>query len=277
MPDFPLAGVQRYQSRGEQTGSSAGTTITAGATNTKGSYSTLGSTLTVPWSGFFVMIGNPSGTNRDFLVDISVDPAGGTTYQLLVPDVLYGIGNVDSVAYHHIPIPLPSGAQVAARCQSSTASSTIAASVVGYVGALAHPAPLGRCVNYGSNTADSSGVTIPGNATANTEGAWTAVGSATVVPHRALSLCIGSLKDGTRVAATYLLDIGLDLGGGSFQEIIPDLRLNVQGTTGDDVTPHGIGPFPLSVPVGATLAARVRSSTNTSGDRDIDLAILGIG
>ena len=65
----------------------------------------------------------------------------------------------------------------------------------GYGGTLTHPAPFSRCTNYGANAADSTGMTIPGNATANTEGAWTAVGSALVVPLREISLCIGSLKD----------------------------------------------------------------------------------
>jgi hypothetical protein len=144
MPDFPLAGVQRYQSRGEQTGTSTGTTITAGSANVKGSYTQLGTSIGFPWAGFFVMLGNPNGTNRDFLVDIGVDPAGGSTFQVVVPDMLYGIGNVDSVAYHHIPIPVPSGATIGARCQGSTGTATMAVSVAGYGGTLTHPAPFGQ-------------------------------------------------------------------------------------------------------------------------------------
>jgi hypothetical protein len=275
MPDFPLIGVQRYTTEGADTSNTSGQTLTANASaNTEGSYSQIAASVTEPWTGFWVFLFDPSNTNRDFLVDVAIGAAASE--QEIVSDLLFSVAAATgfTTAPYFCPLAIPAGVRLAARCRSSVGSSTIEVIVIGFRGTLMHGlAPLGRCGTYGQNTADSGGTPVDAGGTANTEGAWAQLSASTTYPIRQLMLGFGNAGDNTRTSANYLLDIGIGSAGNEVA-LINDLPL-VCDSGPDMVAPRTLGPFMLDIPAGTRLVARVRSSTNTAGDRTLDVIAYG--
>lgn len=176
----PKWGFQHHASRWTQLGvtgnSAAGLSITSGAANTKGSTSGILSAvdfdvhcIAIAFSG-----NNSSGVIRSSLVDIMFDPAGGTSWNVLVNNILTGqlIGLGQSASHQHIyifPLYVKSGASFGARHQNSTAS--VAMPMHMWVWGEPTRPELWWCGSavetLGANTGTSLGTSIqPGN------GAW---------------------------------------------------------------------------------------------------------
>jgi len=107
-------------------GSSVGTTLTASAAgNTKGSYAQLIASTARDYSGLIVLAYGQSAT--EYLMDIAIGASGSE--QVIMPNVMLGIA---SMAGFYIPLAVPSGTRVAARCQcAAAAADTIVMSAVG--------------------------------------------------------------------------------------------------------------------------------------------------
>lgn len=109
---------------------SPGTAITSGTSGAEGSWSAALLTASFDIYGLWVVIsdGSTTGQNRASAWDIGVDPAGGTAFVELIPDILaQGQGtfyNTPTVE-HYFPVFIPSGATIAARgaCAYSVAAS----------------------------------------------------------------------------------------------------------------------------------------------------------
>lgn len=161
-----------------------GSTITAsGTAHTKGSWTQLAANTDMTSDGRWIYLSIfgtfISATQTDLLVDIGIDPAGGTSYTTVIPNLIAGeTANslINSPAYL-LPLYIPAGASVAARSQSNAASRT-AKLLFKIFGGLSNPEVMPTTLyaeNLGANTANSQGVSFtPGNAA---WGSYTSLGT----------------------------------------------------------------------------------------------------
>jgi|CXWL01.1.fsa_nt_gi hypothetical protein len=150
-----------------------GINIIPGASNVKGSWTTILDPL--PHDVFALNIGfyngDVSATNRGSLCDIGIDLSGGTTFSVLIPDLLCGSaapGSLGGGQKYSFPLFIPSGATVGARAQTAAAASgTLNVAISGYGGIKDnHFFKVGRKVEaLGIVSASSRGTTIVSGAT----------------------------------------------------------------------------------------------------------------
>ncbi len=278
MADWPLHGGARVLTAGVNAAASRGITITAAATaNVKGAWTELISAVnnTVDAQTIYINIRSSSVANVDYLVDIGVGEAGAE--QVVVANVQASASVGGTIFFGGgvwIPLVIPRGVRVAARCQCTTLSATCRVQVGLQAGGwLLSPGP-GRVSTYGANTADSGGVSVDPGATINTKGAWSQIVASATNPLRALVACIGNQLNGVRIAGDYLVDIGVG-GAGSEQIIIPDLHVE-DSSNSDTIVPSVLGPFAVDIPATTRLAARAQCSHADATDRLFDITLYGV-
>jgi len=114
-----------------------------------------------------------------------------------------------------------------------------------------------RHESRGEVTGASSGTTITANASANTKGSWTALGSATSFAYEGITIYLTQ----NNAAADYMIDIGIDDGSGNNFVIVPDLHFAAFKQANE----HNLAlNIPVHVPAGALIEARVAASTGSS-------------
>lgn len=166
---------------------SSGVSITPGTGNVMGSWVDLfGSALSDDIYGLFIHIsdGNPGGgVARPLLSDIGVDYSGGSSYSVLIPQLVstgmdFTGGVQVRIATYYFPIFVPAGARIAARGQTSVNSSVYTFRLI----APQRPTrpDLIRCGTaveaVGINASASRGtVFTPGSS--ESEGAWQSLGT----------------------------------------------------------------------------------------------------
>jgi hypothetical protein len=171
-----------------------------------------------------------------------------------------------------LPLYVPKGSQIQARCACSTASRTMTLLLIGSSGGWMG-APGCRRASAIYTPSSSRGLTLTPT-TANTDTAWTELIASTSRECRAIMVAIG--PGGEEVRATsrnYLIDIGLGSAGNE-APIVSDL-LAGNGTVGDVALPQVFGPFPTWIPEGNRISCRARTDDVTAGERAIDIAAWG--
>lgn len=166
--------------------SSSGDLVTAGLNNVEGSWTQVLSSAEVANDiyGLWVMVsnGNTSAASRNLLLDIGIDPAGGTSYTERIANICCGqaLSQFNGGTQFWFPLYIKAGSTVAVRAQTNHATS-------GNFNL--------RCKGYGKPTrpeliragqyAETLGTIASSNGTAITpgasgaEGAWTQVGTTT--------------------------------------------------------------------------------------------------
>lgn len=199
----------------------AGTTITAGANNADGSSAAL--LTNVSHDVEFLVIGfhsyNVSTGNGSTLVDILIDPAGGTTWSTdpVINDLLagqtLGTGNALPITqWYFFPLWIKSGCSIGARARTAH-TATIAGKVIAFAyGGNANPASwwCGQSVeSIGINAAASQGTNhTPGNTGAFS--AWANLGSTLSKPCGALQFGVqGTNTDTTQANNAYHFEFGV--------------------------------------------------------------------
>jgi hypothetical protein len=179
----PCRFTRYIDSNSGQPGTSLGTGITAaGSANAMGSWTQLLGATAMPAYAIQLWLAcqSSANSNRAFLADIGIDPAGGSSYSVLIPTLIFHANDTSQLlgpTRYFFPLFIPADASIAARVQCGTASLSVAAR------ALLHCAPTQpeawRCGSFveafGVDSAASSGVSITLGTTS--EGAWTKIGS----------------------------------------------------------------------------------------------------
>jgi hypothetical protein len=272
MSDWPLYDSGVYQGGGAVTGSTTGTTITAsGTANAKGSPTELISSTNYDACGIFVSVVDNSA-NAKYLLDIMIGPSGSET--VLIPDIIYHFPRANQAGINQFfPIAIPAGSRISARCQCSTASSTLSVLVFLVSTGFASPMSLNRVTAYGVVAASSNGAVIDPGATANTKTIVQVV-SSTDNPIKQIIIGIGQRANSAMTTCRWLWELLIGESG-SEQVVIPEFGL-AANTTDDDIEPPFVGPFPVSIPAGTRLAIRAQCSINDATDRLLDAIIYGI-
>jgi hypothetical protein len=238
-----------------------GTAVTAGANNADGTQVALITALTHDVE--FLAIGysafGATGVNGSTLLDILVDPAGGTAWAAaaLIDDLLVGESIATSRAaggpqWYYFPVWLKAGHSIGAHARTARAATTTGQIVVVSYGGNANPSSwwCGQHVTSIGITAASSKGT---DHTAGNSGAfssWTDFGSPLPAPCGALQFAVhGTNTDTTQNNSDYHFEFGV---GGT--RIGPKIYRG--STTSEASWTMPTGPIFCALPSGAQLQVR---------------------
>jgi hypothetical protein len=252
-----------------------GVSVTPGS-GSKGSYAQLASGANlvndVYWMLIWVNAGNTTATIRDLLLDIGIDPAGGTTYSYVAINNIFAPQSgtaVSSGRWFEFPIFIKAGSSVGVRGQANNTSTVRVAAW--FFGKPTHPENL--AIGSYSETIGVSGNGGTPFTCGNTAawGNWTSLGS-TTRPCWFWTLAWGH-NVGTTTAQMYFAELGYGDGtaGGTFT-IIPCMPQFNPASAEQSNNPPLWGIW--EVPAGSTLYVR-GSATGTA--ETTEAVAVGIG
>jgi hypothetical protein len=164
-----------------------GTVVTPGTGGAFGAWATAITAANKGTETFGILIhinnGATSATTRNHLVDIGIDPAGGTTFTTVIPYLLGGHAAPTTIGgiYYYFPLYIPSGATIGVRA-IGTIATTLNVGVTVF-GKPRRPDVVmcgQKVVSFGQTTATATGTTVTAGTTA--EGAYVQLGTATTFP-----------------------------------------------------------------------------------------------
>lgn len=269
-----------YNNWGTNPSATPGTSVTPGASNAEGSWTQIASSGDIAqncyWLHLFIFGANVAGTPKNQLLDIGVDPAGGTSYTAIISNLvmgstpaLTGNGALDFV----FPYFIKSGSSVAVRIQGSAATAGTVRVAAYFLGQPTRPeaVPVGSfSQTFGSITNSNGQSFTPGNAA---DGSWADFGSVTSplwwfqIGHQ--------VDDATITAERTYVDVAW--GDGSNKHVM--FRNMHLGTTNEVCTAYGNIGLTLAaynpVPAGANIY--VRGRCENSPDTGYNATVIGIG
>jgi hypothetical protein len=252
-------------------GNTPGTAVTAGGSaNTDGSSVSLITALGHDCE--FLVIGAylfaSSTANGSALLDILIDPAGGTSWAAapVINDLIVGYGdavqqaltNSGAPRWYYFPLWIKSGASIGARVRCATASVAGRVIAIAY-GGNSQPSSwwCGQSVTeIGINAASSAGTShTPGNTGAFST--WTNFGSTTPAPCGAVQFAIGG---GTNTAVANGLAYQMEFGVSSTRIGPPLYQI---GNTGEAFS-QVIAPGPIFCDLASGTQLQVRGTCSTT-------------
>lgn len=193
-----------------------GSSITPGASDANGSWVDLfGNTTDEDSWGIWLTFTSGSGSNTDTLCDIGVDTAGGTSYSVVIPNLIAGyaaaVASTTTLARtYFFPIFIPKGSTVAARAQQGLSTVVSFKLRCRLLQKPTHP-ELMKCGTFvediGTNSTTSKGVSITPGAS-KSWGSWTSIGS----PTRDAFYWHGEIGIASARGQNYLADWGVGDG-----------------------------------------------------------------
>jgi len=170
---------------GTNPSSTPGTSVVPGASNAEGTYTQVLAALAQGVHGFLLRVsdGGVTANIKNHLLDVGVDPAGGTAYTAIISNLVCGSTStiaLGACALFFFPIEIPAGATVAVRIQGSNAT---AGTVRVGIRAFGQPnapwlMPLGQFSQTIGAITNSNGVSFtPGNAA---DGTYVSLGTTTL-------------------------------------------------------------------------------------------------
>lgn len=241
-----------------------GTAVTP-AQNSKGNYAQVLTGANVSRDVFGVLINVNSNAAsagaRDTLIDVGVDPAGGTSYTVLIPDLLvscaapYNIGN--GGVWYFFPIWIKAGSSVGVRASVNNATVGTLRTFITVLGSPRDRRLIKvgtRVEALGITAATSAGTAVTSGSTS--EGAWTSLGS---LAESAWFWQFGfGVNNGTMTALAYHADLGI--GNASNKDLVIENAL-ITMTTGEQLnnmpTTADCGK---AAPAGTTAYGRIQCS-----------------
>lgn len=258
-----------------------GTAVTPGASGVKGSWVEIASSATVTADVYVVRLkinlAATAAVSRPLALDLGIDPAGGTSYTVLVPDMLCG-GAVTAVSggvNFELPIFIPRGASIAVRAASGT--TTVSSFRVGsqLFGGPTRPeyAMAGQYAEAVGITSGAIGTSItPGSS--GVDGSWVSLGT-TVQDLWAIDFGMHCNSTDVTAAATVLL-VDIAVGDATNKHIIIDEgRLGLPNTS--ETFYKDAYHTLYDVPAGSTLYARATCIATLTDTTNWNIAVIGVG
>lgn len=173
-----------YDNWGTNPANSIGTSVTPGASNVEGSWTQVASSANIAQDCYWIYMQVHSGATataaKNHLLDIGVDPAGGTSYVAIISNIVCGAapsltqaGNREFV----FPYFIKAGSSVAVRIQGSNATAGTVRVPMRFYGQPTNPnaVPVGNISQTMGTITNSSGPSFtPGNAA---DGSWVDLGA----------------------------------------------------------------------------------------------------
>lgn len=254
-----------------------GTQFLIGNANTKGAVTQVFSALAHDVEHVRVGFSHLSiaATNRSTLVDIMIDPAGGTNWSVLIPDLAVGLNTAilySGQAYPagvpvwlEFPLWIPAGASIGIRGQTAHMGPYYARTYMQLRGGNRNPGAWWcgqRVTALGINAATSRGTVITPVVQPNFSD-WSDIGAALDSDVGAVQMLIQGEGDSIAVNSTYFGQMGA--GGVAIGQTV--VRAYSAEETGFSF-PQGL--VYSNVPAGTQL--QVRASMTASGGQSMDVA-----
>jgi len=174
----------RYTNFSTPTAPPFGATVVPGTSNAEGNWTQIASAANIAVTVFGLELGvntgSGSGVARNMLLDVGIDPAGGTSYTAIISNLVCGAsGNTGGGGrIFYFPIYIPAGASVAVRVQNSHTVAGALGVIAKFYGSPQRP-ELARAGSFSETIGtiiNSNGVAfVPGTSAA--EGSWTLLGT----------------------------------------------------------------------------------------------------
>ncbi len=173
-----------YDNWGTNPASTIGTSVVPGASNSEGSWTQIASSANIAqdiyWLYLQIHAGATSAAAKNQLLDIGVDPAGGTSYTAIISNLQVGASPALTVAgarEHIFPFFIKAGSSVAVRIQGSNATAGTVRVAARFYGHPSRPeaVPVGAISQTFGTITNSNGQSFtPGNAA---DGSWIDLGA----------------------------------------------------------------------------------------------------
>lgn len=271
-----------FDNWGTNPGTTIGTSVIPGASNALGSWTQLatGAAIADEVSGIYFQVhtGATASASKPQLLDIGIDPSGGTSYTPIISN--FQIGHAPTLAQagnreHFFPLRIPAGASVAARIRGANATAGTVRVAARFYGRFGNglALPVGSFTEtLGAVTASSLGTAVtPGNAA---NGSWADLGATTrSLWWWQLGYCINN----TTITAEYTY---LELAYGDASNKTTIFKIMHGGTTSETC---GLAAqtqllWPVSycrVAAGQNLYVRARC--NNAPDTGYSVNVVGVG
>lgn len=262
-----------YDSRTDRPSTTDGTSTTPG-NNTMGSNSAVivsaaNMVSDAWWIDIWISSGAGSASARPTLVDILCDPAGGTSYSVLIKELLAPNSSPYATfggIHYGFPLHIPAGAQLAARSSVSGAVGTPRVAIR-VLGRPQRPEQLwkgGKVTTLGTALASSSGTTVtPGT---SSEGSWTSLGTSPSEPAKFMELGFG-INNSDMAALGYHLDGG---HGASSGDVLDAQDVLINTTAAEQVTKNQRQGWYCYIPPATNVYGRIQCSG--TADTSISMA-----
>lgn len=245
--------------------------FTPGASNADSTVTDIGSTLAYDTDLIVGQISdcNASGVDTAALLDIGYDPAGGTSFNALLSDWVFGfVWRQGSTFY--IPVRVKNGSSILyrARCAASSPPGGVYLRLLFYSKArLPHTYWVGSGIEtLGVTAATSKGTTVtPGSS--GTFGSWATIGTSTR-RYGMLQFAINGTGS-TMAAKGYYWQVGI----GSAQ--IPGTPTFSTEARTDEMICSWRGPQQMSVDIPANTAIQVRATCSGASPDNHNVAVYG--
>lgn len=274
----PGSMVLVFDGYGAPSTTAPGTSVVPGASSAEGTFTSIATGANIAQDCFYLLLwisgANVSANNKNMLLDVGVDSAGGTNYQALLSNIVCGCSgfSLDGGYYFAFPLFIKAGSQVAVRAQTSNATAGTVRVAAQFWGRPSNVEEVkyGRYSETIGTITGSDGVSFtPG--TSGAEGTWTSLGT-TVRSLWWWQLC-PQISNGTITALQYAIDLAYgDASNKHF--IVRRAQLFVTGTVEKVNFMHP--PFCYcDVPAGATIY--VRGSCSGTPVTGVNAVAVGIG
>lgn len=248
-----------------------GVDIADGAVNTKGSWVEVvpSSSVTEDVCLLKINVSDASTSVTSWLIDIGTGGSGSES--VLIANIPFSSATQFNVGQWSIlvPVSLPTGTRISARCQSNNAGAVSVRVQVHCIGGQLNTATN---ATYGSSTATSAATTVDPGAVASTKGSWVQLTASSTQATEWLVVVLTVLGNAARdAAARYNLDIGTG-GAGSETVVVPDLTFSTD-TASDDFQSMQF-MVPVSIAAGTRIAVRGASTSTDATDRLFGVSII---
>jgi hypothetical protein len=257
---------------GTQPAINIGTSFTC-AQNAMGTAVTLiaGSSITVDVLGLWVNLNSVgvNGTARQTSVDILYDAAGGTSWSVLVPNLLVGSPGTwqqNGGVFFYFPIYIMAGTSIGIRGSQANATPGTGYAWIRGLGRPRTPELVrpGAFVERIGGTGTSGGTSI--TAGTASEGSWTLLGTTV---ERLWHWQIGVGFNDASLGSSHVIDLAVG-DGSNFDIILEDVPVSTINTEVQMLPLHG--DF-FDVPAGSSIYARAQSSAADT----MTVAAFGVG
>lgn len=270
-----------FDNWGANPGASIGTSVIPGTSNAEGSWTQIAASSDITQDCFWLYLqihsGATSAAAKNHLLDIGIDPAGGTSYVSFFDNLVAGCSpslTTSGAREHCFPIFIKAGSSVAVRIQGSNATPGTVRVAARFYGQPTRPeaVPVGRFAQTFGTITNSLGKSItPGNAA---DGSWADLGAVT---NPLWWFQLGYQIDNGTITAEYTY---LDVAWGDGSNKVQMFRVMHGGTTAE-VCGLAAQTQMLAcaaynpVPAGANIY--VRGRCNNAPDTGYNVTVVGIG
>jgi hypothetical protein len=257
----------------------------SGTANTKGAWALLQGATTFDAVMALVQL-SPGGTNTLSIVSVDIGIGTNGSEVVLIPDLLLCRHDARAqlnAASYLIPINIPAGTRISARCQSnvttdqsSASGNTVGVQLILFDGDFTQSSGGGGVDAIGFSSSSTIGTAVTPNASANVKGSYAQLVASSSADYAGFLMAIDDGGSTSDHPVNMLWDIAIGPGG---QEtiIVPNFYMLNGGFGGSP--PGGQSPvttpfFPIRIPSGTRIAARFQC--DGASQPALDLTLYGI-